>query len=216
MKKTLRKVLPVLALVLVVAVASVGGTLAWLTATTQEVKNTFTVGDVSIKLEETGTTRDEKTGNDSKTFHIIPGTDIVKDPTVTVDKGSEDCYLFVKVDVANWPDAKEDDGETLKVKYEIAAGWTLVDGTTNVYYREVSADAAKDQSFDVLKTLKPVGDDGKKYTVIVSENLTKEEAAKIGKNNNAPTLTFKAYAIQKEGFADAKAAWAKLSTTAGN
>ena len=31
----------------------IGGSVAWLTATSQEVVNTFTVGDISINLSET-------------------------------------------------------------------------------------------------------------------------------------------------------------------
>ena len=41
-----------LALTLLVGCA-IGGTIAWLTAQTGEVVNTFTVGDINIKLEET-------------------------------------------------------------------------------------------------------------------------------------------------------------------
>ena len=50
-KKTLALVL---ALTLLVA-GVVGGTLAWLTDQTAEVKNTFTVGDINIGLTETTT-----------------------------------------------------------------------------------------------------------------------------------------------------------------
>mgnify|MGYP002657696211 FL=1 len=48
-KKTLALVL---ALTLLVA-GVVGGTLAWLTDRTAEVKHTFTVGDINIDLTET-------------------------------------------------------------------------------------------------------------------------------------------------------------------
>ena len=69
-----------LALVLVIGCA-VGGTVAWLTAQTGPVVNTFTYGNINITLSET-------TGEDYK---IIPGVDIEKDPTVTVKKDSEAC-----------------------------------------------------------------------------------------------------------------------------
>ena len=204
----LRRMLLTLALVLVVAAASVGGTIAWLTDQTQEVKNTFTVGDVDITLTETGTTKDAS-GNDSKTFHIIPGTNYEKDPTVTVEGGSEACWVFVKVEEANWPNITEDDETTLKIRYEVdEAVWTKLNiGGATVYYREVSSSNA-DQSFNVLKTLAGQTETPPKaYTVIVSENLTKEEAESITLN---PTLTFTAYAIQKDNIATADDAWAKL------
>lgn len=173
-----------LALMLVVGL-SVGGTLAWLTAKTNSVVNTFTVGDINIDLTET-----------ERTYKIIPGVDLAKDPKVTVKKDSEACWLFVKVVEANWPKATEADG-TRKVNYAIAAGWNLVDGTTDVYYREVAASTA-DQVFDVLAN----------NQVTVSKTLTKTEANAI---TVAPTLTFTAYAIQKDGFATAAAAWAEAS-----
>ena len=83
-KKTLALVL---ALTLLVA-GVVGGTLAWLTDQTAEVKNTFTVGDINIGLTET-----------TADYKMIPGNTIAKDPTVTVKANSEACWLFVKVEV---------------------------------------------------------------------------------------------------------------------
>ena len=171
---------------------SLGGTLAWLADSTDPVTNTFTVGDIDITLVETTTD-----------YKIVPGVDIAKDPKVTVEGGSEACWLFVKVDEANWPTFTEDDGTTLKVKYTIAGGWTKLTGVEdNVYYRQVSA-STEDQTFPVL-----AGD-----TVTVSSTLTKGEVQGIGTGEDAPTLTFTAYAVQQEGVADAAAAWKIANTT---
>lgn len=172
-KKTLALVL---ALTLLVA-GVVGGTLAWLTDRTAEVKNTFTVGDINIDLTET--TRDYK---------MVPGNKLDKDPTVTVKANSEACWLFVKV--------TESENLDTFITYAIAEGWTeLQDG---VYYREVPASNA-DQTFSVLK-----GD-----AVTVKDTVTKEMLTADGFTN--PTLTFKAYAIQKDHFTTAAAAWAEVS-----
>lgn len=102
MKK--RTVALVLAIVLVFAVA-VGGTVAYLTSTAN-VKNTFTVGSVNIKLDEAKVTPDGKavtpaervTANDYK---LMPGHAYTKDPTVTVLKGSEESYVRMKVTFNN-------------------------------------------------------------------------------------------------------------------
>lgn len=177
-------VVAMLAVTLLIGCA-IGGTVAWLTDKTTAVTNTFTYGDINITLAET-------TGTDYK---IIPGKDINKDPKVTVKANSEACWLFVKVEekgtfVAN------------KVTYSIADGWTKGDGTNipeNVYYREVDAVTA-DTDFAVLE--------GNKVTV--SDTLTKEDIKNITTN---PTLTFTAYAVQKDGIADAATAWAKVPTT---
>ena len=170
-----------LALVLVIGCA-VGGTVAWLTAQTEPVVNTFTYGNINIDLKET-------TGNDYK---IIPGVDIEKDPKVIVKANSEACWLFVKV-------KKEGTFVTNKVTYFIADDWKKLNGTENVYYREVNA-ATTDQEFYVLEDNK----------VTVSEDLTKDKIKDI---NDHPTLTFTAYAVQKDGIDSAATAWAKANPT---
>lgn len=170
-KKTLALVL---ALTLLVA-GVVGGTLAWLTDQTAEVKNTFTVGDINIDLTET-----------NRDYKMVPGNTIAKDPTVTVKANSEACWLFVKV--------TESENLDTFITYAIAEGWTkLQDG---VYYREVPASAA-DQTFSVLAG----------NTVTVKSDVTKT-MLKTAKTD-APTLTFKAYAVQKDNVASASDAWAK-------
>ena len=180
----------VLALVLVLGCA-LGGTVAWLVAKSDPVVNTFTYGDININLEET-------TGS---SYKIIPGVDIAKDPKVTVEADSEACWLFVKVDEVGTFVAD-------KVTYSAANGWTQGDGTKipeNVYYREVSAaDAKKGVSYYVL-----AGDtDHPNGVVKVSDRLTKEDIQDI---TIKPTLTFTAYAVQKDGIADAATAWSKIS-----
>lgn len=172
-KKTLALVL---ALTLLVA-GVVGGTLAWLTDRTAEVKNTFTVGDINIDLTET-----------TADYKMVPGNTIAKDPTVTVKANSETCWLFVEV--------TESENLNNFITYTIANGWTELE--SGVYYREVSASKA-DQTFPVLAG----------NTVTVKSDVTKTmlETAKT----DAPTLTFKAYAIQRDHFATAAAAWAEVS-----
>lgn len=192
--RSFRGLVLVLALTLIVGVAG-GATFAWLTAKSDTVVNTFTYGDINITLEE-------NTGSDYK---IIPGVDIEKDPLVTVEAGSEACWLFVKVEEENWPEFADGEGENAvrKVNYDIADGWTKGDGTdipANVYYREVAAkDAA--QEFPVLK--------GNKITV--SDTLTKINIKGI--STTTPKLSITAYAIQKDGMDTAAKAWAAIPDT---
>lgn len=177
-----------LALVLAIGCA-VGGTLAWLISKTEPVVNTFTYGDINIDLEETT----------EGPYTITPGKDITKDPKVTVTAGSEACWLFVKVKEENWPTFTDANG-TKKVSYSIANGWNALQGQTGVYYREVGA-VTEDTSFNVLK----------ENQVTVSDTLTKDEVDQLkGKN---PTLTFTAYAVQKDGSTNAADAWAKIPAT---
>lgn len=176
-----------LALVLALGCA-VGGTIAWLTKTTDPVTNTFTYGNIDIELKETT----------QNPYKIIPGQNIDKDPTVTVVGGSEACWLFVKVEEKDWPEFK-DGSNNRKVSYVIANGWTALAGHDGVYWREVNA-STTDQVFQVLAN----------DEVTVSNTLTKTEIERV--KDTTPTLTFTAYAIQKEGTGDAAAAWAKIPT----
>lgn len=172
-----------LALTLVLAAYwAVGGTAAWLAAKSDPIASTFTFGDINITLTET----DHQEGPTK----IIPGVDIPKALKVTVQANSVDCWLFVKVvQAGTFVDGK--------VTYAIAEGWTKGNGTQipeDVYYRQVNG-ATTDSVFSVLKDDK----------ITVSETLTKEEIQNI---TDEPTLTFTAYAVQKEGINTAAEAWA--------
>ena len=181
-----RTFIAVLALVLVIGCA-VGGTAAWLATKSDSIVSTFTYGDINIALTET---EPEK-----KPAKIIPGVDIEKALKVTVKANSEDCWLFVKVEEAG-TFVKD------KVTYSVDKGWTKGDGTEipeNVYYRTVDA-AETDKDFGVLKDDK----------VVVSEELTKEDIKDI---KTEPTLTFTAYAVQRDGIDKAADAWTKVAAT---
>lgn len=174
-----KKLLASVVAIALVACCVIGGTLAWLTDKTDPVINTFTVGDVNIDLTET-------TGTNYK---VVPGTNITKDPKVTVEANSEACYLFVKIETTDWNN---------KMTYEVADGWTELKGQTGVYYRTVESSEAP-QYFQVLKN----------DTVVVPGTLTESELETM--ETNVPTLTFTAYAVQSENMADATAAWAALN-----
>ena len=180
-----RAFIALLALVLVIGCVA-GGTVAWLVAKTEPVVNTFTYGNINITLTEAA-------GGTEKQFKIIPGTDITKNPKVTVKAGSEACWLFVKV---------EESGTFVadKVTYAIDKGWKTLEGEKGVYYREVAAVTA-DTDFSVLE--------GNKITV--KDTLTKGDIKDIAATN--PTLTFTAYAVQKENIPDAATAWKAANPT---
>lgn len=173
-----------LALTLVLAAYwAVGGTAAWLAAKSDPIVSTFTFGDINITL----TDENPQEGQ----IKIIPGVDIPKALKVTVQADSVDCWLFVKVEETG----RFVDG---KVTYAIADGWTQGDGTQipeDVYYREVNG-ATTDSVFSVLKDDK----------ITVSNELTKGDIQNI----TDPTLTFTAYAVQKEGINTAGDAWEKI------
>ena len=153
---------------LVVCVAT--GTLAWLTAKSDVVTNTFTTSDIKVKLEET-------TGTE---YTMIPGYTISKDPKATVLAGSEECYLFVKL-------VKSENFDTY-LEYVIADGWTRLDGVADtVYYRIV--DGTTNQIGTAYSVLK-----GNQVTV--KGSVTKEQMNALDTAAKQPTLTITAYASQ--------------------
>jgi len=123
MKKA-KKIVALLLCALLLIGASVAGTLAYLTDN-QDVTNTFTIGKVEIKLDEavvdqeTGAATSGRTETGNTAVRLIPGRSITKDPTVTVLKDSEDCYVRVKVTV--------DVSESWTSEAAKAAGW-MTDG----------------------------------------------------------------------------------------
>lgn len=179
----MKKLLIALVCILLV-VGVVGGTLAWLTAETAPVVNTFSPSTISIELDE----------SDDLNLKMIPGCTIEKDPVVTVEGGSEACWLFVEIDETTNFDSF--------MTYDVAEGWELVEGETNVYCRKVAA-SDEDQEFQVIEA----------DTVTVKTTVT-EEMMEALTEATYPKLTFTAYATQLMKANDteftAAQAWAEI------
>ena len=171
----------------------IGGTAAWLVAGTEPVVNTFTYGDINITLEETDTGDGDGDPN-TNSYPMIPGNTITKDPKVTFEAGSENAWLFVKLEKS----ANFDDFMT----YEIADGWTALDSVDGVYYQTVDK-AQTDVTFNVIKD----------NTVNVKGEITKEKLNALDADDadNYPKLTVTAYAVQRDGNITISAdAWEKI------
>ena len=212
-KNSGKKLTMVLVAIILVLCCTIGGTLAWLKDTTGTVTNTFTMGDVDIKITETGA--DESGKNDS--YKIVPGKTEKKDPKVTVLADSEKSWVFVEIVESN-NYIKNDETYTngTYVNWSVDSAWKLLSRTpetngaesvTYVYYLVQNA-TTSDVSHSVLS-----GD-----SVSYRSDLTKAQLDALG--SNKPTLSFKAYAIQYEYLTkdntpvtEAKAAWelAKVS-----
>lgn len=173
---------------------AVGGTIAWLISRTDPVTNTFTYGDINITLTETDSGDNDGDPN-TNTYDMVPGNTITKDPLVTVEADSEDCWLFVKLD-------KSDNFDTF-MTYSVADGWIALEGNDGVYYREVDA-SEDEQAFEVIAD----------NAVTVGDNITKEMLNELDADgaDNYPTLTVTAYAVQRDADIEAidsvEEAWA--------
>lgn len=217
-----------LSLVLVIGCV-IGGTLAWLTANSGPVTNTFTESDIDITLSEVNPA--------NHTAQMIPGWTIDKDPKVTVNDGSEDCWLFVKITESTTPDLDT------YISYAIAGGWQIVKPTdsegkpvTSIENADEIVIGRKVYKDDTTKAFGIIGYTDTKGTadttddefvankVLVKDTVTKDLMKAIAGNNTKPTLTFQAYAVQlfktnsdgnKDTITDeftAEEAWARIPT----
>ena len=198
------------AMVLVCAFA-VGMTLAYLTST-DRVVNTFTVGNVQIKLDEAKVNLDGTPVQDAdrvkaNSYKLIPGHTYTKDPTVTVLRGSEKSYIKMTVTVTK-SDALDDifapNGADLTSIFD---GY---DGTTWIYKGNTEDTTAKTRTYEfwykdaVAAPDADVALDALFDSITVPHTITNDQLATI----QGMTITVNAYAIQADGFADDAAAWA--------
>lgn len=205
-----RKILLMAACAVLLVCISVGATVAYLTAT-DTVTNTFTVGNIQIKLDEAKANTDGTlvAGADrvkANSYKLLPGHTYNKDPMVTVLKDSEPAYIKMTVTFskANELDAIfAPDGANLTSIFNgyNAANWTAKgntkDTTANTrtyefWYKEAvgapTADVALDALFD---------------SITVPGTITADQLKTI----EGMTITVNAYAIQADGFANETAAW---------
>lgn len=223
---------------IMIVVSSVMLTLAYLTAKTGEVVNTFTVGNVKFdenlnngldeaKTNENGNGKPvDKNNNETNDkslaprvtenkYKLVPGHTYTKDPTIHLDKTSEDCYLFVKVEngltktkdgIEGIEAATETTGDTpyKNIADQMKAnGWYAIgNGYTDIYVY-VGSSTGTDPK--VVKASEKAD-----YLVFenfkIDENITGEQLNKyVEKTEDGviiTKITITAYAVQADGFGD--------------
>ena len=97
MKKKLTAIFLCVALV---AIAVVSASLAYFTDT-KTATNTFTMGDVKIKLDETNVNDPQGDRVISNEYNVYPGAVVTKDPIVH-NVGKNAAYIRATVNVENW------------------------------------------------------------------------------------------------------------------
>lgn len=197
--KTRSKALLLILCAMLLLIASALGTVAYLTVQ-DTVTNTFSVGKVDATLIEGNagkrSMRARSTGAPvGENDHILmPGHTYTKDHTIHVDAVSEDSYIFVKVEngIASYEAASSaEEGGYRTIADQITAnGWTALESAADVYYREyVKSSTGSD--FAVFDTFK------------IADNAN--DAESWGSCDAQVVVT--AYAVQKDGFDTASAAW---------
>ena len=210
----MKKTIAIVALVVLVAVASVLGTLAYLTST-DTVKNTFTVGKVNITLDEAEVDMNGVAVTPAKRvkkneYKLMPGHTYTKDPMVTVLAGSEPSYIKMTVTFskANELDAifapTGADLTSIFKGYD-SANWIAKGNTKDAaantrtyefWYKETVGAPTADVALDALFE-----------SITIPGEITQAQLETI----KDMTITVTAYAIQADGFANTDAAWAKFS-----
>ncbi len=225
MKKSAKALLLSLCAVLLVA-ASVMGTLAYLTST-DTVKNTFTVGRVSISLDEAKVNDNGQPVNENNevvtelddaervkgnTYHLLPGHVYTKDPTVHINPKSESAYYRMIVTVT-FDNAISDENLATKLdgsftgydvsKWALGGSMKTVSADKKTITYEYRYHTTVANATDAVKDLEPL------FTKIeVPGSLTNEELAAF----TGMKINIVAHAIQEDGFATADAAWAAFDT----
>ncbi len=218
--KTRTKALLLALCAVVLVVATVFGTIAYLTDQ-ETVVNTFTSGSVSISMDESwvdtmgrpltaegevagaGDTVKRVTGivtdGVTNTYHLLPGHTYTKDPIIYIDdKTNADAYLYVKLEIGDNADLMallQEHGQDTDL-------WGLLTGSNKDSWTGTSVDN-DDGSRTYLLTYKTTvnkdTDDIALFkSITVPEAFTNEDLAKLDQFK----ITVTAYAVQVDGFVD--------------
>ena len=196
--------------VMLVAVLVVGGTLAYFTDT-KTATNTFTVGDVKIKLDESNVndpSGDRVTSNEYT--GMLPGIQYKKDPVVT-NTGKNDAYVRAVVTIENgmnwmglynenvWT-APQEEAFMKLICDKLGAGWSI----ENIAY----VTNAERGSTDFVATLKYTGvlksgdaTSAMFENIMLPANATTNDITTRVAQNGVFHIDVVAQAIQADGFA---------------
>lgn len=216
--KNANKILLICICLIAVLTVSLVGTLAYLLDTDSTV-NTFTVGQVHISVDEAKVNADGTpvAGADrvkANEYHVLPGMEYTKDPTVTVDGGSEDAYVRMILTVHNASDV-----QAILTKYGLGdfsvliGGWDkntwLYEGFTEdtvkntisfeFRYKEIVSKSTTDTKLTALFD-----------TLIVPGEITGEEMKDL--YDGGFKMEVFGHAIQAAGFDTEDAAWDAFDT----
>lgn len=210
---TKKRFVAILLCVTLVALAAIGATFAYLTDT-KTVNNTFTMGNVAIKLDES---KVDQNGNavegdrvTSNTYNVYPGAVVTKDPIVH-NTGKNGAYVRAVVtieDGMNWLGlynenvwtAPQEAAFNAMINNTLGDGWELVDIAYDM-------SGPNHPTSDFVATLKytNVLEAGKDTTAMFSQiafptKLTGNDVTSRIDQNGEFGINVVAQAIQADGF----------------
>lgn len=191
--------------VMLALAVGIGGTIAYFTAKTDDVVNTFTTSSgIKITLDEDKIDPDtwKKVGTEktkANTYkNIYPAAVLPKNPTIHVENGSEKAYVAMKVQVSNVAAWK-----AIATHWNITKLETIFGGYEEDNWQKVYADV-DNLTFVFMweadsadgKGVVEAGDNCELFnTVTIPAKLTNEEVNSL----NNFTITATAYAVQANG-----------------
>ena len=210
------KIKQIIALVVVVALLMAGSvlvTFAYLTDT-QSVRNTFTVGQVKITLDETAVDangepipdEDRRAENE---YHLMPGHTYTKDPKVTVAAGSDESHIRMIVTIEDYADLcaayGKQEGELSLLDLipggQLNEGWSLVEQTNNVFECRYADTVTAESDIPALFE-----------KIYLASTVSQNNLEKLGEME----IVVVAHAIQADGFnGNAELAWAAFDAELG-
>mgnify|MGYP000669893172 FL=1 len=209
----MKKTIAIIALVVLVAVASVLGTMAYLTSTAK-VENTFTMGDVKIKLDETDVNNPEGDRVTKNDYEVYPGAVVTKDPIVH-NVGANGAYIRATVNVSNWmnlvaayyPDFKEtfpNEGYKAALNLlvgKLGEGWSVVGVEAGDVFTIGQFDAKFILKYDGVL-------EGSENTTAMFQTVTVPAGIDNANTKSFNSVKVEAQAIQANGFDNWEAAFA--------
>ena len=134
--KTWKKAVALALCAVFLVVGTISGTLAYITEESNVLKNSFTIGDVEMWVDETkvgtngvpvqGAQERDKVGQE---YLLMPGHEYTKDPIIHIAANSEPCWLFVEITnpLGNLEDESSTiEGQMLAVTNG-ASKWTVIE-----------------------------------------------------------------------------------------
>lgn len=237
MKRT-KQILAMLLCAVLLVTGTVAVTVAYLTSTTEVATNTFTVGNVKIILNEADEDEDNSTtdvnyvhGTEEKrdttnAYHIFPNGRYDKDPMVSVQKDSEDCYIRMIVTVSDIKALKEAMpsyvADEVFLLEKVVEGWDHTvwaiknyeekdgKGVYEFWYKEMYS--VPEDATTVAVTGGREGEAGDYVElaplftqITLPADIDNEHLAHL----NDISIEVVAHAMQADGFTSAEAAWAE-------
>lgn len=180
-----------------IAVIAVGGTLAYFTANADLKENVFTTGKVDITLVDegfkpTGSTetwvqeKDPTASGGVAYSNVMPGHTIGKRVAVDLGKGSENCYVAMKVELSSTvADLDMNDIVTQICTTAEGNGWTTIydddaDANTIIFYNKtaLSEDNSRALLFETFQVPTAWGNDvvNNSFSIKVSASAVQQAA----------------------------------------